>query len=73
MEIRLGQTANCYCGKCLFVGRLTTLTEARKEKKGYSSFFQIVTRKRGVQDGCGLRDEHSFRSPSFLLVTRRYK
>ena len=46
----MGQTANCYCWKCLFVGRLTTLTEVREEKKGYSRLFQIVTRKRGVPE-----------------------
>ena len=49
MGIRMGQTANCYCWKCLFVGRLTTLTEARKEKKGYSRLFQIVTRRKRCQ------------------------
>lgn len=47
MRIREGQTANCYCWKCLFVGRLTTLTEARKEKKkAILDYFKLSLEKK---------------------------
>lgn len=47
----MGQTANCCCWKCLFVGRLTTLTEARKEKNSYFRLFQLSLEKEMLKEG----------------------